>query len=161
MRDLLEIFTCYKLRLMNELNKKAEKTYGLLPVASALVGNFLIVIMKFIGFAISGYGVMFSEAIHSLADTSNQALLLVGIEKSKKKADTEYSYGYGQERFLWALISACGIFFVGSGVTVYHGINSLFHIEPVTLSLLVFIILAISFLSNFSLTIFCSDCFAR
>jgi len=131
---------------MNETNKKSENTAGLLPVVSALVGNSLVVIIKFIGFAVSGSGVMFSEAIHSFADTSNQALLLIGIERSKKKADTEYSYGYGQERFLWALISACGIFFVGSGITIYHGINSLLHIEPVTLNLLVFVILAISFI---------------
>lgn len=53
---------------------------------------------------------MFSEAIHSLADTANQSLLLIGLKRSKMAASLEYPYGHGRERYIWALISACGIF---------------------------------------------------
>ncbi|HCB51920.1 TPA: hypothetical protein DEP21_05155 [Patescibacteria group bacterium] len=66
---------------------------------------------------------MFSEAIHSLADLLNQSLLMVGIKSSSRAANDTFSYGFGKERFLWALISACGIFFLGAGVTLYHGIE--------------------------------------
>lgn len=101
------------------------KISGLLPVIAAFTGNAVVCIAKFFGFAVTGSGAMFSEAIHSLADTANQSLLIIGVSKSVKKADEEYPYGYGKERFIWALISACGIFFVGCGVTIYHGVNSL------------------------------------
>ena len=118
---------------------------GFLPVLAAIAGNFIIAIMKFIGFSISGSATLFSEAIHSLADTFNQVLLMVGIRSSLREGDSEFAYGYGKERFLWALISACGIFFVGAGVTVYHGITSLTHHEEVYIGPAVFIILAVSF----------------
>lgn len=117
---------------------------GLFPVITALSGNFILMLAKFFGFAISGSAAMFSEAIHSLADTMNQGLLLVGIRRSLRAADSEHTYGYGHERFVWALISACGVFFVGAGITVYKGIISLTHPEVIVLSPLVFIILIIS-----------------
>lgn len=123
----------------------SQKVSGLMPVIFALTGNAFITAIKFAGFFISGSGAMFSEAIHSLADTLNQGLLMVGIKKSTKKADDDFSYGYGQERFLWALISACGIFFLGAGVTIYHGINSLLEREAIHIGPVVFVILSISF----------------
>lgn len=87
---------------------------------------------------------MFSEAVHSLADTFNQVLLMIGVSRSGKKGNDEFVYGYGKERFLWALISACGIFFIGAGITVYHGISSFFHYEEIFVSPIIFIILFIS-----------------
>lgn len=87
---------------------------------------------------------MFSEAVHSFADTLNQLLLLIGLKRSRRKADDNFDYGYGNELSFWALISACGIFFVGAGVTAYHGVSSLLHPHPVELSLLVFGVLAVS-----------------
>jgi solute carrier family 30 (zinc transporter), member 9 len=60
---------------------------------------------------------------------ANEALLLVGLQRSTKKADEEFSYGYGQERFLWALISASGIFFLGAVVNIYYGASAFVH-EP-------------------------------
>lgn len=125
--------------------KNSQKISGLFPVVCALAGNTFITIIKFIGFFISGSGSLFSEAIHSLADSFNQGLLMIGLKLSIKKADEDFSYGYGQERFLWALISACGIFFLGAGVTIYHGINSLMHKEIIHIGNIVFIILFVSF----------------
>lgn len=116
-----------------------------MSVLLALAGNAFITAIKFTGFAFSGSGAIFSEAVHSLADTLNQGLLLFGLRQSKKKADDEFSYGYGRERFFWALISACGIFFLGAGVTVYHGIELLFEGETPHIDKTTFIILAIAF----------------
>ncbi|MBI4434217.1 cation diffusion facilitator family transporter [Candidatus Uhrbacteria bacterium] len=119
---------------------------GFWPVVAAVAGNAFVSVIKFIAAFASGSSAMFSEAVHSVADTSNQVLLLLGISRSRKKADEEFSYGYGRERFFWALLSACGIFFVGAGVTVYRGIISVLEPEPVDLSSLVFGVLLISFI---------------
>ncbi len=129
--------------------RKNKRAVGSLPVALALLGNAFITVIKVFGFMVSGSGAMFSEAVHSLADTLNQALLLVGIRRSTRSADDEFSYGYGKERFFWALISACGIFFLGAGVTVYHGIDLLLAPQLPQLSPLVFIILFVSFVVEF------------
>jgi zinc transporter 9 len=93
----------------------------------------------------SGSSALFSEAIHSFADTMNQSLLLVGIKRSVRKADEDHTYGYGQERFLWALISACGIFFLGAGVTVYHGVTTLMHPVQAHIGAETFLLLIASF----------------
>jgi len=122
------------------------KTPGSIPTLLAFLGNFFIAIAKFFGFFVSGSGALFSEAIHSLADTSNQFLLIIGVRKSTKKADEHYNYGYGRERFVWALISACGIFFIGCGVTVYHGIEILRHPENIVFNNIIFYILGASFI---------------
>ncbi|MEP3477912.1 MAG: cation diffusion facilitator family transporter [Fuerstiella sp.] len=95
-------------------------------VIAAIVGNSAVMVAKFTAFFATGSGAMFSEAIHTFADVLNQILLLVGIKRSNNDADDKFDYGYGAERYVWALISAVGIFFLGCGVTVYHGISSLF-----------------------------------
>lgn len=120
-----------------------------LSVFFALLGNTFITAIKFVGFAVSGSGAIFSEAVHSLADTLNQALLLFGLRRSQRGADEEFSYGYGRERFFWALISACGIFFLGAGVTIYHGIEILIEGETPHIDKTVFTILAVSFVIEF------------
>ena len=100
-------------------------TTGNKSVVSALIGNIFVTIFKTIVSALTGSASMFAESVHSLADTLNQSLLLVGLKRSKKPADHIRGYGYGIERFFWSLISACGILFIGAGVTIYHSINSL------------------------------------
>jgi zinc transporter 9 len=89
---------------------------------------------------------LFSESIHSFADTLNQSLLMVGIKRSSKSANSDFSYWFGKERFLWALISACWIFFIWAWITLYHWIQSFFHGQEIILSNIIFIILAISFI---------------
>ncbi|MBI4120736.1 MAG: cation diffusion facilitator family transporter [Parcubacteria group bacterium] len=111
----------------------------------AITGNFIITILKFVGFLASNSSALFSETIHSFADTLNQSLLLLGIRRSRRKADEEFSYGYGNERFFWALISACGIFFLGAGITMYHGITALWHNEVPELNATTFVILVVAF----------------
>jgi len=94
-------------------------------VIAAIAGNSVICVAKVIGFLMTGSGAMLSEAIHTGADLMNQWLLFFGIIRSTKKADPLFPFGYARERFVWALISAVGIFFLGCGVTIYHGIHSL------------------------------------
>lgn len=103
----------------------ATHTYGKSSVIAALLGNTFVTIIKTIVFFVTGSASMFAESIHSLADTLNQSLLLIGLNRSKKPADHIRGYGYGIERFFWSLVSACGILFIGAGVTIYHSIDSL------------------------------------
>ncbi len=104
-----------------------QKTIGKKSVIMALCGNFIVTIIKTIVAFLSGSASMFAESVHSFADTLNQSLLLVGLKRSRRPADNARGYGYGIERFFWSLISACGILFIGAGVTVYHSIDSLIH----------------------------------
>ena len=91
----------------------------------AIIGNSAVMVAKFVAFFFTGSAAMLAEGIHSIADVSNQSLTLFGIKRSKRKADGKYKRGYGRERFVWALISAVGIFFLGFGVTFGHGMESL------------------------------------
>jgi zinc transporter 9 len=102
-------------------------TQGKNSVIAALLGNTFVTITKAIIFFTTGSASMFAESVHSFADTLNQSLLFIGLKRSKKPADHIHGYGYGIERFFWSLISACGIFFIGSGITIYHSIDSLIH----------------------------------
>jgi solute carrier family 30 (zinc transporter), member 9 len=122
-----------------------NKTHGAVPVLAALGGNTFIMVIKWIGFFMTGSGALFSEAVHSIADVVNQFLLMVGIQRSKKPSDEDFHYGYANERFFWALISACSIFFLGAGITIYHGIIGILHKEAVHLNSIALVILGISF----------------
>lgn len=99
-------------------------------VIAAIAGNTIVMFAKCIGFFFTGSSSMLAESIHSFADVLNQSLLLIGMNKSEKSPDTEHATGYGRERFIWSLISAVGIFFLGCGVTVYHGVSHLLHPTP-------------------------------
>ncbi|HCP45417.1 MAG TPA: cobalt transporter [Deltaproteobacteria bacterium] len=100
-------------------------------VYTAIVGNSTVMIVKFAAFLVTGSAAMLSEAIHSLADTGNQTLLAVGIAKSKGPATPQFPYGLRKDRFVWALVSAMGIFFLGCGVTLHHGVVALLNPTPV------------------------------
>ena len=113
-------------------------------VLGAVIGNGALTLIKFAAFLASGSGAMLSEAVHSLADTSNQALLFIGIKRSERPADARFQYGYGAERYFFALLSAVGIFVLGCGVSVYHGVRNLIEPHHLELKPLVFIVLAIS-----------------
>ncbi len=126
----------------------SHKTQGNKSVISALSGNIFVTIIKTIVALFSGSASMFAESVHSFADTLNQSLLLVGLKRSKRPADSSRGYGYGIERFFWSLVSACGILFIGAGITVYHSINSLIHYESSEVShlnYLIIFVLCISF----------------
>ena len=103
----------------------SQKDGSVKVVLTAIVVNFFVTLAKAIGWVFSLSPSMLAEAIHSFADTANQSLVYLGIRISKKGSTREFPSGYGQARYLWNLISASGIFFIGFGVTVYHGVSSL------------------------------------
>jgi len=115
-------------------------------VAAAIAGNSAITVAKLVGFLLSGSAGMLSETLHSVADTMNQVLLMIGIVRGSRKPDPAFPFGYGAERHVWALLSAVGIFFLGCGVTVYHGIHTLLHPKPLEEIGIALAILAVSFL---------------
>lgn len=99
-------------------------------VAVALAVDFAIGIAKTIAFLLTGSTAVMAEALHSAADITNQTLLWVGIVRSRRKPDSNYPYGFGQSRYIWALLSATGVLFVGAGVSVVRGAQQLFAPEP-------------------------------
>jgi zinc transporter 9 len=125
-------------------NEMATPVSSMKTVLIAMTGNFFVTTIKFIAWFFSGSGAMLSEAIHSAADTGNQILLYLGLRRASKRSDDEFQYGYGSERFVFGLLSAAGIFFVGCGVTVVHGLESLFEDHAPEISGLTFIILGVS-----------------
>lgn len=98
-----------------------------LAVYTAIGANSVVTVAKLGGFAMTGSGAMLSEGIHSFADVGNQVLLAVGMKRSQAEPDEKHPFGYGNEAFIWALISAVGIFFLGCGVSMTHGVQSLMH----------------------------------
>ncbi|PRP84360.1 hypothetical protein PROFUN_08225 [Planoprotostelium fungivorum] len=102
-----------------------HKTVGMKAVLTAIFTNAILSVAKFGAFLYTGSGAMLSEAIHSVADTTNQILLYVGIRSSLKAPTKDHPYGYGPEQFVWALISAVSVFFLGSGLSMYHGFSTL------------------------------------
>lgn len=112
----------------------------------AVIGNGILTVIKFAAFVVSGSGAMMSEAVHSFADTANQGLLYIGKVRSSRPADERFQYGYGADRYVFALLSAMGIFVLGCGVTIYHGVHSLLHPPDLEISWIVFAVLGVSLL---------------
>ena len=102
-----------------------------IAIYSALAANLLIAITKFIAAAVTRSSAMMSEGIHSLVDTSNEVLLLLGLKRSKKKADARRPFGYGRELYFWSFIVSILIFGVGAGISFYEGITHLQHPEQI------------------------------
>ncbi len=125
---------------------KYKNVSWVFPAIAAFLWNFCVMILKWIAFFVSGSSSMFSEAIHSVADTANQFLLVVGIRRSRRWPTEEYTYWFGQERFFWGLVSACGIFFLWAGVTLYHGIESLIRMKTSVHNDFVYYVLISSFI---------------
>lgn len=100
-------------------------------IIAALIGNSLIAVTKFFASAITGSSAMLSEGIHSLVDTGNQLLLLLGLKRAKKPADKQFPYGHGKEIYFWSFVVAIIIFGVGAGISIYEGIHSVLEPHPI------------------------------
>src|SRR5215211_1745728 len=117
----------------------------MLAVLGALLANALITVLKFIGAVITGSSGMMAEALHSVADTTNQVFLLLGLRFYKRPASGKHPFGYGKERFFWSFIAAIFIFGVGATYAIYEGIDKLAHPHPPTNLKWAYWVLAISF----------------
>jgi len=115
-------------------------------IYAALFGNGAIAISKFVASAITGSSAMFSEGIHSVVDTGNQALLLFGLRQAKKPADKNYPFGHGKEIYFWSFIVAILIFAVGSGLSIFKGIAHIKHPEVITSPHINYIVLGLAIL---------------
>ncbi|MDB5116069.1 MAG: cation diffusion facilitator family transporter [Mucilaginibacter sp.] len=100
-------------------------------IYAALAANLLIAITKFIAGGISNSASMIAEGIHSLVDTFNQVLLLLGLRLSKKKPDKRHPLGYGKELYFWSFVVSILIFGLGGGISMYQGILHI--VEPIEL----------------------------
>jgi cation diffusion facilitator family transporter len=96
-------------------------------VLGALVANILITILKFAAAIITGSSGMMAESLHSLADTTNQIFLLLGLRFYRRPATPKHPFGYGMERFFWSFIAAIFIFGVGATYAFYEGFEKLRH----------------------------------
>uniref|UniRef100_A0A3Q2NSV8 Proton-coupled zinc antiporter SLC30A9, mitochondrial n=1 Tax=Fundulus heteroclitus TaxID=8078 RepID=A0A3Q2NSV8_FUNHE len=117
-------------------------------VMVAICINGLNFFFKLLAWVYTGSASMFSEAIHSLADTCNQALLALGISQSIRNPDAIHPYGFYNMRYIASLISGVGIFMMGAGLSWYHGIMGLLHPEPIQSLLWAYCILAGSLVSE-------------
>jgi cation diffusion facilitator family transporter len=100
-------------------------------IYAAFFGNLLIAATKFFAAAFTGSSAMLSEAIHSLVDTGNQLLLLYGLRRAGKPADSQHPFGYGMELYFWTFVVAIIIFGLGAGVSVFEGLSKIGAPHPV------------------------------
>jgi cation diffusion facilitator family transporter len=117
----------------------------MLAVIGALFANGLIAILKLMAALITGSSGMMAEALHSVADTTNQVFLLLGLRFYKRPASDKHPFGYGKERFFWSFIAAIFIFGVGATYAIYEGIEKLAHPHAPTNLVWAYAVLAISF----------------
>jgi len=107
--------------------------------------NLAIAVAKLVAGLLTGSAAMLAEGAHSVADTVNQLFLLTALSRSKRPADVQHPFGYGMERYFWSLLAAVGIFVLGAGYSIYEGIHSLLHPEPVKAVLVAYGVLGLSF----------------
>ncbi|MEI3848503.1 MULTISPECIES: cation diffusion facilitator family transporter [unclassified Microbacterium] len=96
-------------------------------IMAAFLANMGIAVAKFIAWFLSGSASMLAEAIHSVADSGNQLLLLLGGRQAKRRADREHPFGYGRERYVYAFVVSIILFSVGGLFAIYEGVDKLRH----------------------------------
>ncbi|MFT7623167.1 MAG: cation diffusion facilitator family transporter [Myxococcota bacterium] len=118
-------------------------------IITALIANFIIAICKFGAFFYTRSSAMLAEGFHSLADTGNQVLLLLGVKRADKPPDETHPYGYGKDAYFFSFVVAISIFTIGASVAFYEGTHKLFEVfsgtaAPVQSQVPAFIVLGIS-----------------
>jgi cation diffusion facilitator family transporter len=117
---------------------------GTRAIIAALAANAGIAVAKFVGFLVTGSSSMLAEAVHSVADTANQGLLLIGGKRAARAATPEHPFGYGRDRYFYSFIVALMLFTLGSVFAIYEGIHKIEHPEPLTSPLVAVIILVVA-----------------
>jgi cation diffusion facilitator family transporter len=101
-------------------------------IVAALLANAGIAVAKFVGFLVTGSSSMLAESVHSVADTSNQGLLLFGQRAARRQADELHPFGYGRSRYFYAFVVALVLFTLGSVFALYEGYHKISHPEELT-----------------------------
>lgn len=117
---------------------------GMKAVIAALLANVGIALSKFVAFAFTGSSSMLSEAIHSVADSGNQVLLLVGNKRSRKAADVQHQFGYGRRRYVYGFIVSIVLFLVGGLFSLYEGFHKFQHPEDLSDAWIAFLVLGVA-----------------
>jgi cation diffusion facilitator family transporter len=112
---------------------------------AALAANAGIAVAKFVAYFITGSSSMLGEAVHSVADTSNQGLLLIGQRKARKDADNLHPFGHGRSRYFYSFVVALVLFTLGAVFAWYEGYEKIAHREQVTSPVVAFSVLAVAF----------------
>lgn len=121
-------------------------------IIAAFLANMGIAITKLIAWAFSGSSSMLAESVHSLADSGNQILLLIGGKRAKKAATKQHPFGYGRVRFVYAFVVSIILFSVGGVFSIYEGVSKLQHPHPLEVWWLPMVVLTIAIvLESFSL----------
>ena len=128
--------------MSTEASTKPMAVYG------AMAANLAIAVTKFVAAFLTGSSAMLSEGIHSVVDTGNQGLLLLGVHRSMKPADATHPFGHGKELYFWSLVVAILIFGVGGGMAVYEGITHLLHPGPLHDPTANYIVLSLAFVAE-------------
>jgi cation diffusion facilitator family transporter len=102
-------------------------SHGTKAVIAALLANLGIAIMKFVAYIFTGSGAMLAESIHSVADSGNQALLLLGGRRAGRAPTPSHPFGFGRERYFWAFVVALVLFSLGAAFSIYEGIEKIRH----------------------------------
>ena len=124
---------------------------GTKAIIAALLANAGIALAKFVGYLVTGSSSMLAEAVHSVADTSNQGLLLLGGKRAQRAATAEHPFGYGRDRYFYAFVVALLLFSLGSIFAIYEGVHKLESDEPLTSPIVAVIILLVAIgLESFS-----------
>ncbi|KOX12002.1 cation diffusion facilitator family transporter [Saccharothrix sp. NRRL B-16348] len=117
---------------------------GTKAIIAALVANAGIAVAKFVGFLITGSSSMLAESVHSVADTSNQGLLLLGQKTARRKATLNHPFGFGRDRYFYSFIVALMLFSLGSVFALYEGIHKLESHEELSSPIVAVLILVVA-----------------
>ncbi|MET0566411.1 MAG: cation diffusion facilitator family transporter [Acidimicrobiia bacterium] len=98
---------------------------GTRAIIAAMLANAGIAVAKFVAYVVTGSASMLAESIHSVADTCNQGLLLLGGKRARKVADNRFQFGYGRERYFWSFVVAMVLFTLGGLFSIYEGVSKL------------------------------------
>jgi cation diffusion facilitator family transporter len=113
-------------------------------ILAALAANAGIAVAKFIGYLITGSSSMLAESVHSVADTSNQGLLLFGQREARKEADSLHPFGYGRSRYFYSFVVALVLFTLGSVFALFEGYHKITHPEHLTSPVVAIVILVVA-----------------
>ncbi|RDI68699.1 cation diffusion facilitator family transporter [Nocardia pseudobrasiliensis] len=117
---------------------------GKKAILAALSANLGIAIAKFVGAAITGSASMLAEGVHSVADTGNQGLLLLGQNRAEQEADEKHQFGYGRNRYFYSFVVALVLFSLGAMFSLYEGIHKIQHPEELTSPIVAIVILVLA-----------------